>query len=172
MTAFEKNISKLHSHLSRFKKEGLKNRIAGQDVDGAGGVFASYSPVDKSKICDVACGTGVDIDKAASAAQYAFAAWRGLNAKTRCELMMCIAEGIEVRSEEIALCECWDTGQAYKFMFKAALRGAENFRYFADQVVQARDGQHLKSPTLMNITIRVPIGPVGIITPWSTPFML
>jgi 5-carboxymethyl-2-hydroxymuconic-semialdehyde dehydrogenase len=45
-------------------------------------------------------------------------------------------------------------------------------RYFADQVVQARDGQHLKSPTLMNITTRVPIGPVGVITPWNTPFML
>ncbi|MEO0864480.1 MAG: aldehyde dehydrogenase family protein, partial [Pseudomonadota bacterium] len=28
------------------------------------------------------------------------------------------------------------------------------------------------SPTLMNITTRVPIGPVGIITPWNTPFML
>ena len=73
MTTFEKNISKVHSHLSRFEKEGLKNRIVGQDMDGAGGVFASYSPVDKSKICNVACGTGVDIDKAANAAQYAFA---------------------------------------------------------------------------------------------------
>ena len=39
------------------------------------------------------------------------------------------------------------TGQAFKFMSKAALRGAENFRYFADQVVQARDGQLLQSPT-------------------------
>ena len=42
----------------------------------------------------------------------------------------------------------------------------------ADQVVQARDGQHLKSPTSIYITTRVPIGPVGIITPWNTPFML
>ena len=46
-------------------------------------------------------------------------------------------------------------------MSKAALRGAENFRYFADQVVQARDGQTLQSPTLLNITTRVPIGPGG-----------
>ena len=134
-------------------------------MDGAGGVFASCSPADKRKICDVACGTGVDIDKAASAAQYGFTAWRDLNAKTRRELMMSIAEGIEARSEEIALCECWDTGQANKFMSKAPLSDAKNFCYFADQVVQARDGQHLKSPTLMNITTRVPIGPVGIITP-------
>jgi 5-carboxymethyl-2-hydroxymuconic-semialdehyde dehydrogenase len=57
-------------------------------------------------------------------------------------------------------------------MSKAAIRGAENFRYFADQVEAARDGQHLQSATLMNITTRVPIGPVGVITPWNTPFML
>ena len=79
-------------------------------MDGAGGDFASYSPVDKSKICGVACGTGVDIDKAASAAQYSFTVWRDLNAKMRRELMMSIAQGIEARSEEIALCKCWDTG--------------------------------------------------------------
>ena len=79
-------------------------------MDCAGRVFASYSPVDKSKICDVACGTSVDIDKAAGAAQYAFATWRDLNAKMRRELMMSIAEGIEARSEEIALCKCRDTG--------------------------------------------------------------
>jgi 5-carboxymethyl-2-hydroxymuconic-semialdehyde dehydrogenase len=172
MTTLDQNISKLASHLQRFEAVGIKNRIAGQDVEGAGGVFASHSPVDKSKICDVARGTGEDIDKAACAAHDAFADWRDMKATERRKLMIRIAEGIEARAEEIALCECWDTGQAYKFMSKAALRGAENFRYFADQVVQARDGQHLKSPTLMNITTRVPIGPVGIITPWNTPFML
>ena len=98
--------------------------------------------------------------------------WRDMPALERKKILIRIAEGIEARAEEIALCECWDTGQTIKFMSKAALRGAENFRYFADQVVQARDGQHLQSPTLMNITTRKPIGPVGVITPWNTPFML
>jgi len=85
---------------------------------------------------------------------------------------LAIADGIAARAEEIAFCECWDTGQALRFMSKAALRGAENFRYFADQVGAARDGHNLRSPTLINITTRVPIGPVGVITPWNTPFML
>ena len=93
-------------------------------------------------------------------------------AKERKAILIRVAEAIEARAEEIALCECWDTGQAYRFMSKAALRGAENFRYFADQVVSARDGYNLPSPGLANVTTRVPIGPVGIITPWNTPFML
>jgi 5-carboxymethyl-2-hydroxymuconic-semialdehyde dehydrogenase len=172
MTAFKDNIAKLDGYLARFRETGILNRIAGQDVIGGGGVFQTTSPVDKSLICDVAHGTADDIDQAAKAASEAFATWRDMPALERKKILIRVAEGIEARAEEIALCECWDTGQTIKFMSKAALRGAENFRYFADQVVQARDGQHLQSPTLMYVTTRKPIGPVGVITPWNTPFML
>ncbi len=172
MTALSQNIEKLNGFLARFQADGVKNRIAGEDRDGSGGVFQTTSPVDKSVICDVARGNAQDIDAAACAAADAFPEWRDMPVPQRRRILLNIADAIEARAEEIALYECWDTGQAYKFMSKAALRGAENFRYFADQVVQARDGQHLKSPTLMNVTTRVPIGPVGVITPWNTPFML
>ena len=172
MTTLDNNISKLNGYLERFCETGIRNRIAGKDVTGSEGVFQTTSPVDKSLICDVAHGSVSDIDAAASAASDAFAMWRDMPALERKKILIRIAEGIEARAEEIALCECWDTGQTIKFMSKAALRGAENFRYFADQVVQARDGQHLQSPTLLNITTRKPIGPVGVITPWNTPFML
>lgn len=172
MTALADNITKLDGFLVRFRETGIQNRIAGRDQAGADGVFQNTSPVDKTVICDVAHGTASDIDAAASAAHDAFAEWRDMPALKRKKILINIAEGIEARAEEIALCECWDTGQTYKFMSKAALRGAENFRYFADQVVQARDGKQLQSATLMNITTRKPIGPVGVITPWNTPFML
>ena len=172
MTKLDQNIQKLSGFLGRFKETGIRNRIAGEDQLGSGGVFQTVSPVDKSVICDVARGTEEDINKAAEAAADAFPAWRDMPATERRRILLNVADSIEARAKEISLCECWDTGQTMRFMSKAALRGAENFRYFADQVVQARDGQHLKSPTLMNITSRVPIGPVGVITPWNTPFML
>jgi len=172
MTKLDENIQKLSGFLGRFKETGIRNRIAGEDQLGSGGVFQTVSPVDKSVICDVARGTEEDINKAAEAAADAFPAWRDMPATERRRILLNVADSIEARAEEISLCECWDTGQTMRFMSKAALRGAENFRVFADQVVQARDGQHLKSPTLMNITSRVPIGPVGVITPWNTPFML
>ncbi|MDE0524887.1 MAG: 5-carboxymethyl-2-hydroxymuconate semialdehyde dehydrogenase [Boseongicola sp.] len=166
------NLKALKGHLERFRTVGVQNRIGGKDQDGSGGTFATVSPVDKSWICDVALGTSKDIDAAARAAHDAFPDWRDLPAKERKSMLVRIAEAIEARAEEIALCECWDTGQAHRFMSKAALRGAENFRYFADQADSARDGYNLPSPGLANVTTRVPIGPVGIITPWNTPFML
>ena len=172
MSDLAKNQDRLHSFLHRFRESGIQNRIGGGDVAGSGGSFDTLSPVDKSVICAVARGDATDIDKAAIAASEAFPAWRATPAQERRKILINVAEGIEARADEIALCECWDTGQTLRFMAKAALRGAENFRYFADQVTSARDGQHLPSPTLMNITTRVPIGPVGVITPWNTPFML
>ena len=75
-------------------------------------MFQTTSPVDKSVICDVAHGTAVDIDVAANAASEAFAAWRDTPATERKKILIRVAEGIEARAEEIALCECWDTGQA------------------------------------------------------------
>ncbi|MDO6798850.1 5-carboxymethyl-2-hydroxymuconate semialdehyde dehydrogenase [Shimia thalassica] len=172
MSALEQNIEKLSGYLKRFKETGILNRIAGEDRAGGAGTFETTSPVDKSVICHVAQGNTDDIDAAAKSAAAAFPAWRDMPATERRKILLNVAAAIEERAEEIALCECWDTGQTLRFMSKAALRGAENFRYFADQVVQARDGQHLQSPTLMNITTRKPIGPVGVITPWNTPFML
>ncbi len=172
MTALEENIQKLDRYLARFRESGISNRIAGKDQKGSGGTFESRSPVDKSLICEVARSNESDVDAAAEAAAAAFPAWRDMPATERKKILINVAEAIEARAEEIALCECWDTGQTMRFMSKAALRGAANFRYFADQVTAARDGQHLRSPTLMNITTRTPIGPVGVITPWNTPFML
>lgn len=173
MTELSANVDKLNSYLERFRDSGILNQIGGKACPSlSGATFETTSPVDESLICTVARGTEADIDAAAIAARDAFPAWRDMPAKERKRILLAIADGIEARAEEIAFCECWDTGQALRFMSKAALRGAENFRYFADQVGSARDGKNLSSPTLMNVTTRVPIGPVGVITPWNTPFML
>ncbi|WP_269585949.1 5-carboxymethyl-2-hydroxymuconate semialdehyde dehydrogenase [Roseibium sp. Sym1] len=173
MSDLDTNIGKLTGYLARFRETGVLNQIGGEAVAAASGAtFETRSPVDESLICQVARGGAADIDAAAKAAKDAFPAWRDMAATERKKILHRIADGIVERAEEIALCECWDTGQALRFMSKAALRGAENFRFFADKAPGARDGQALPSPTLMNITTRVPIGPVGVITPWNTPFML
>ncbi len=164
---------KLSGYLKRFRDGGVQNHINGKSETAvSGATFDNVSPVDEGHICSVAKGDAADIEKAAAAAKAAFPAWRDMPGTERKKILHAIADKIVERADEIALCECWDTGQAYRFMSKAALRGAENFRFFADRAPGARDGQSLPSATLMNITTRTPIGPVGVITPWNTPFML
>ncbi|MDC0135684.1 5-carboxymethyl-2-hydroxymuconate semialdehyde dehydrogenase [Sulfitobacter sp.] len=171
MSKLEKNLTRLEAHLERFKKTGIQNLINGKDEAGSQ-TFETRSPVDESLIANVARGDASDIDRAAKAAKAAFPAWAAMPGKERKALLHKIADAIEARADEIALCECWDTGQAIRFMSKAALRGAANFRFYADLAPSAQDGKSLPSPDHMNITGRKPIGPVGVITPWNTPFML
>jgi 5-carboxymethyl-2-hydroxymuconic-semialdehyde dehydrogenase len=166
------HLEKLETHLARVRSGGIQNLIGGADAGGAGGTFETRSPVDESLVALVARGTATDVDRAAQAAKAAFPAWATLPGDKRKAILHRIADLIEARAEEIALCECWDTGQAWRFMSKAALRGAENFRFFADLAPGARDGKTLHAPDHLNLTSRKPIGPVGVITPWNTPFML
>ncbi|WP_421929055.1 5-carboxymethyl-2-hydroxymuconate semialdehyde dehydrogenase [Neoaquamicrobium sediminum] len=173
MSKFEENIAKADAYLARFREQGVMNRIAGEDLPAADGVtFETISPVDLKPLATVAKSTAADIDRAAKAARAAFAEWAAMPGEARKKLLHRIADAIVARAEEIAFVECMDTGQSLRFMAKAALRGAENFRFFADRAPEARDGKTLRTEGQVNMTTRVPIGPVGIITPWNTPFML
>ncbi|MCB1461946.1 MAG: 5-carboxymethyl-2-hydroxymuconate semialdehyde dehydrogenase [Nitratireductor sp.] len=173
MGAFEDNLARAENYLARFRDGGVANLIDGETVpadDGA--TFESISPVDLKPLATIARGKATDIDRAAKAAKAAFPEWAAMPGEARKKLLHKIADAIVARAEEIAFVESMDTGQAIRFMSKAALRGAENFRFFADRAPSARDGQSLRAPGQMNVTTRMPIGPVGIITPWNTPFML
>ncbi len=173
MSEFEANVAKAEAYLERFRTHGVSNYIGGHAVDAADSdTFDTISPVDLKPLAKVARGKAADIDRAAKAAKAAFRAWAAMPSDKRKKLMHTIADAIVAHAEEIAFIECMDTGQSLKFMAKAALRGAENFRYFADRAVEARDGKSLRAEGQVNMTTRVPIGPVGIITPWNTPFML
>ncbi|MFN3937110.1 MAG: 5-carboxymethyl-2-hydroxymuconate semialdehyde dehydrogenase [Gemmobacter sp.] len=173
MADLSDRLSRLDRLLARFRDGGIPNLVAGQDHPALSGRrFVTRSPVDDSPICEVALGEAADIDTAARAARDAFPAWAAMSGERRKAILHAIADAIEARAEDIALCECWDTGQPWRFMSKAAMRGAENFRFFADLAPGARDGRSLHAPDHLNVTSRSPIGPVGVITPWNTPFML
>lgn len=173
MSKLEENHQKVAEHRARVAAQGVKNIINGEHVDAnSGKTFDNFSPLDNSLICTVAESDATDIDKAAKVAMDAFPAWRDMPAKKRRVILYRVADMIEENAEEIALLESLDTGQPIRFMSKAAIRGAANFRFFADRCESARDGLSLPTEEHLNYTIRTPIGPVGIITPWNTPFML
>ena len=118
-------------------------------------------------------GEAEDVDRAAKAAKAAFREWAAMPGKERKALLHEIADAIVARAEEIAFVECMDTGQALRFMSKAALRGAENFRFFADRAPEARDGRVAAGAGASSTSPRARRSVrSAIITPWNTPFML
>jgi 5-carboxymethyl-2-hydroxymuconic-semialdehyde dehydrogenase len=173
MSALETNVQKAAGYLQRFRASTLGHFIAGKAQVGASAhTIENVSPVDSSVLNKVSCGDERDVDAAAAAARNAFPAWRNRSGDERRAILHRVADAIESRREEIAFVECMDTGQPLRFMSGAALRGAENFRFFADRAPGAGDGLSLPAAEHMNYTVRQPIGPVAVITPWNTPFML
>jgi 5-carboxymethyl-2-hydroxymuconic-semialdehyde dehydrogenase len=172
-TAARDNRERAIAHLARFQREPLGHFIDGHPTAGEGGEpFDVLDPSTGKVIGQARAGTEGDIDAAARAARRAFLSWSEMPGEKRRTLLHAIADVIEERAEEIALVESLDTGQPLRFMSKAALRGAENFRFFADRAPDAQNGLSLPTSDHLNYTMRQPIGPVGVITPWNTPFML
>src|ERR1700733_13994592 len=129
----ETHLAKAKGFLERFRAAPLGHFIAGKAESGAGReIFDNVSPVDGRVTNQVISGDEQDVNAAATAAESAFPAWRAKTGDERRAILHRVANAIEARREEIAFVECMDTGQALRFMSCAALRAAENFRFFAD----------------------------------------
>ena len=167
------NITAAENYLKQFQADTLGHFINGKKITGQSDqVFENSSPIDNNILAKVYNGSPADINLGAKAALKAFPSWRAMDGNKRRKILHNVADKITERAEEIAFVECMDTGQPLRFMSKAALRGAENYRFFADKAAEAADGQSMPAANHINYSIRQPIGPVGVITPWNTPFML
>ncbi len=170
---FAANLEASRRHLARFAAAPTLHLIGGVPTASASGeTFSDQSPIDGTHLGEVAAGDAADVAAAASAAQDAFEEWSAKSGEQRKRILHTVADVIMARADEIAIVESADTGQTIRFMSSAAVRGAENFRFFADRAPAASDGLALPSEHHLNYTSRRAIGPVGVITPWNTPFML
>ena len=170
---FESNQQRARTFLERFLQHTTGHYIGGRWVDTAGSdTFDNLDPATNLPMGTVVAGAEDDMSLACQAAAEAFPEWASMPGAQRKKLLHHFADLIEARADEIALVESSDCGQPIRFMKQAALRGAANFRFFADKAPEARNGLSLFQGEHTNYTLRTPIGPVGIITPWNTPFML
>ncbi|MEZ5538021.1 MAG: 5-carboxymethyl-2-hydroxymuconate semialdehyde dehydrogenase [Thiolinea sp.] len=173
MSDLTTNQALAEKYLQRFKDHTTGHFINGEMIVPEGAkTFSNLTPVDNSSLGEVVAGTTEDINQACDAAAAAFEEWRDVPGAQRRKILHRFADKLEEHAEEIALVESSDCGQAIRFMKQAAVRGAANFRFFADKAAESRDGLALQQAEHTNFTMRSAIGPVGVITPWNTPFML
>lgn len=167
------NLTLADQYLEKYRNQTLGHYIGGEWTLGSEGeTFENLSPTNNESLGKVVKGSAEDVNQACLAAQSAFEEWAGISGAQRKKILHRLADKIEQRAEEIALVESMDCGQPLRFMKQAAIRGAANFRFFADKSPEAKNGLSLHQDDHTNYTVRTPIGPVGVITPWNTPFML
>lgn len=153
------NLANAAKYLKRFTTATVPHFISGATAMSASdATFDTLDPTTNEKQCTVAAGGAAEIDRAARAAEAAFKAWRDIPGAKRRKILHEIADAIVARAEEIALVESSDTGQPIRYMAKAALRGAENFRFYADKAPEAGNGLSMPDSDHINYSIRQPIG--------------
>jgi acyl-CoA reductase-like NAD-dependent aldehyde dehydrogenase len=156
------------------KRYGLY--IGGEDVDAASGAtFEALNPTTGQPWATIAEAGVEDVDRAVRAARQAFESdeWRGRSPTRRGRLMMRLADLIAERAEEIAKIEVADNGKLYKEML-AQLRSIPDWLYYFGGLADKVEGRviPLDRTSVLNYTLREPLGVVGIIVPWNSPVLL
>lgn len=159
---------------AKLARTTVEHYINGRWTEGARGeTFETLDPSTNRVLARAWRGHVEDIDRAASAAHAAFQTWGHGKAKDRKKYLLKIASLIEKHGDELATIECLDAGQALKIVRAQIARTAENFSFYAEYAEKAMDGRtYPVDHEWLNYSLRVPVGPCGIITPWNAPMML
>jgi betaine-aldehyde dehydrogenase/5-carboxymethyl-2-hydroxymuconic-semialdehyde dehydrogenase len=134
--------------------------------------FEDISPIDEQVLAEVARGGKREVARAVEAAAAAFPAWAGLGVSGRAERLRRLADLIDENVERIAAVECLDMAMLERSLKARVIpRGARNYRAYAE-LADGYEERQWSSNGTANRVVRMPAGPVGVITPWNAPFML
>ena len=150
--------------------------IGGEDVPAASGAtFDAFNPTTGQVWARHALADVEDVARAVAAARGAFEreSWSGLSATKRGRLMMRLGDLVAERAEEIAAVEVADNGKLYKEML-AQLRVIPEWLYYFGGLADKVEGRvvPLDRTSVLNYTLREPLGVVGILIPWNSPVLL
>jgi len=134
-------------------------------------VEPSINPANRHEIVGYVQKSGrEDLDKAVAAAKQAQRQWRKLSGPARGEYLFKIADALERRMDEIAETMTREMGKTLPEAKGETARGIAILRYYAGEgmrqvgdVIPSTDSKGLM------FTTRVPLGVVGVITPWNFP---
>ena len=110
----------------------------------------------------------LDVDAAVAAAEQAFPKWSTQSAEQRSRLLFRLADLIERDLEKFARAESVDNGKPVALAKSLDIpRAVSNFRFFGNAATQFSSEAHPTQDSIINYTLRPPIGVVGCISPWN-----
>jgi acyl-CoA reductase-like NAD-dependent aldehyde dehydrogenase len=134
--------------------------------------FEDRSPIDEHVLAEVARGGDREVGLAVEAAQSAFSSWAALGVSARADHLRRLADLIDANVDRIAAVECLDMAMLERSLrARVVPRGARNFRAYAE-LAESHEERVWSSNGTANRVVRMPAGPVAVITPWNAPFML
>jgi acyl-CoA reductase-like NAD-dependent aldehyde dehydrogenase len=149
-----------------------RNLIGGKWVDArSGATFTSVSPANHDDVIGTFASSGpADVDDAVAAARAAFPAWSSMPAPKRGEILFKVARLLAEHKEELARLMTREMGKVIAEA-RGDVQEAIDVAYYMAGEGRRMFGMTVPSemPDKFAMTIRRPIGVVGIITPWNFP---
>ncbi|CDH54930.1 succinate-semialdehyde dehydrogenase [Lichtheimia corymbifera JMRC:FSU:9682] len=132
--------------------------------------FSVYDPATGKEIGKLPEMGGEDTTKAIQAASEAFKSWSQTTGKQRHDLLKKWYDLTMANTEDLATILTWENGKTYAEAKGEIAYGASFFEWFAEEAVRSY-GNVIPShiPSQRFITIKQPVGVVGVITPWNFP---
>ena len=154
----------------------LRMVIGGETVDAADGqTFEVVNPATGRSIATAPQGGKVDVDKAVAAAQAAFEApkgWSSWAAGKRGRTLAKLAALVKEHTEELAQLECRNTGKPITSARGEITGVSLVFDYYAGAANKVFGQTIPVSKPGLDLTLREPIGVVGLIVPWNFPLLM
>src|ERR671939_79040 len=152
----------------------FKNFIGGEWVDAASGdTFESVSPATGETLGVFPRSTAEDVDRAVEAAKTAFEDWRLVPAPKRGEILFRFARLLEEAKDDLTDLMTREMGKV-KAEAGGDVQEAIDMSYY-----MAGEGRRLFGQTTpselrdkFNMSVRMPVGVVGAITPWNFPIAI
>src|ERR671926_2006254 len=152
----------------------FKNFIGGEWVEAAGGeTFESVSPADGETLGVFPKSSAEDVDRAVAAAKEAFEEWRLVPAPERGNILFRFAELLRTHKDELTDLMTREMGKV-KAEAGGDVQEAIDMSYY-----MGGEGRRLHGHTTpseledkFQMSIRMPVGVVGAITPWNFPIAI
>ncbi|HZQ64222.1 MAG TPA: aldehyde dehydrogenase family protein [Gaiellaceae bacterium] len=154
--------------------QAFKNFVGGEWVDAASGeTFDSTSPATGELIGTFPKSGWEDVDRAVEAAKQAYEEWRLVPAPARGEILYRFGQLVREHKEELSLLMAREMG---KVLPEA---GGDVQEAIDMSFYMAGEGRRLFGQTTpselrdkFNMSVRMPIGVIGVITPWNFPIAI
>lgn len=144
--------------------------IDGEWCEGTGGWIPVVDPATEEEIGRVAHATVPDLDRALAATTRGFAIWKDTGVMDRVKVMRKAADLLRERAADIGWLMTREQGKPLAQAKAEVMGAAETIDWFAEEA-RRQYGQVIpaRQPGVMQITMKLPVGPVAAFTPWNFP---
>ena len=152
----------------------LENFIGGEWTESTGGRVQDLNPADTTDVlAEAPASTAAEAASACDAAARAFEGWRNTPAPVRGQILYTVQRRMEERRQELAEALTREEGTTLSESRGEVQRAINVVEFFAGEARRIT-GETIPSelPNNFCYTVKQPVGPVAIITPWNFPIAI